>query len=32
MFAVIEVKAKSQKDMASMDKVRAVAEKMTTRF
>jgi hypothetical protein len=32
MFAVIEIKAKSQKDMASMDKVRAVAEKMATRF
>lgn len=32
MFAVIEIKAKSQKDMASIDKVRAVAEKMATRF
>lgn len=32
MFAVIEIKAKSQKDMASIDKVRTVAEKMATRF
>jgi hypothetical protein len=32
MFAVIEIKAKSQTDMASIDKVRAVAEKMAARF
>ena len=32
MFAIIEIQAKTQKDMASMEKLRSVAEKMATRF
>jgi hypothetical protein len=32
MFAVIEIQAKTQKDMAPMEKLRSVAEKMATRF
>ena len=32
MFAVIEITAKTQKDMVPMEKLRAVAEKMATRF
>lgn len=32
MFAVIEITAKTQKDMVPMEKLRAVAEKMRTRF
>jgi len=32
MFAVIEVTAKTQKDMVPMERLRAVAEKMATRF
>ena len=31
-FAVIEITAKTQKDMVSMEKLRAVAEKMASRF
>jgi hypothetical protein len=31
-FAVIEITAKTQKDMVPMEKLRAVAEKMATRF
>lgn len=32
MFAVIEITAKTQKDMVPMEKLRAVAEKMASRF
>jgi hypothetical protein len=32
MFAVIEITAKTQMDMVPMEKLRAVAEKMTSRF
>jgi hypothetical protein len=32
MFAVIEIKAKAQKDMVPMDKLRTIAVKMATRF
>jgi hypothetical protein len=32
MFAVIEITAKTQKDMVSIEKLRTVAEKMATRF
>jgi hypothetical protein len=32
LFAVIEVKSKTQKDMIPMEKLRTVAEKMATRF
>jgi len=32
MFAVIEVTAKTQKEMIPIDKLRGVAEKMATRF
>jgi hypothetical protein len=31
-YAVIEITAKTQKDMVSMEKLRTVAEKMATRF
>jgi hypothetical protein len=31
-FAVIEITAKTQKDMVSMERLRAVAEKMASRF
>ena len=31
-FAVVEITAKTQKDMVPMEKLRAVAEKMATRF
>ena len=31
-FAVMEITAKTQKDMVPMEKLRAVAEKMASRF